>query len=41
MLALIGQADSEEIFEIVDGRRRRTELGHPISSPCGPSAQVS
>ena len=46
-LALIGPAVSEEkIFEIVDGRRRTddgrmTEHGHPISSPCEPSAQVS
>ena len=29
----------EKIFEIVDGRR--TTDGHPISSPCEPSAQVS
>ena len=36
----------EKIFEIVDGRRtdddgRTPEHGHPISSPCKPSAQVS
>ena len=40
-MALIGHAVSEEkIFEIVDGRRtdgRRTDHGHPISSPCEPN----
>ena len=44
----IGPAVSEKkIFEIVndDGRRttdgRTPDHGHPISSPCEPSAQVS
>ena len=30
----------EKMFEIVDDGRT-TEHGHPISSPCVPSAQVS
>ena len=42
---LIGQVVSEKkIFEIVDDDedgRQTTDHGHPISSPCEPSAQVS
>ena len=37
-LALIGQAVSKKIFEIVDEDGRMPEHGHPISSPL---AQVS
>ena len=46
-MALIRQAVSEEIFEIVDDGRwadddgRMLEHGHPISSPFELSAQVS
>ena len=46
-MALIGQAVSEEnIFKIVDGQTdnddgQTMEHGHPISSHCEPSAQVS
>ena len=31
----------EKIFEIVDDDGRTPEHGHPVSSPCEPSAQVS
>ena len=44
-LPYMGVAASEKtIFEIVDDDedgRRTTDHGHPISSPCEPSAQVS
>ena len=41
-MALIGPAVLEEkIFEMVDDDGRTTEHGHPISSPCEPSARVS
>ena len=32
------QRSSVEIFEIVDDEGRTPEYGHPISSPCEPSA---